>query len=242
MVRMLRGNSATSNESSKYMEGDVADVSDVVRAIQRLAQASYSLSRAEDTEIQEDAEVSKVAMTYGIEKLVAEAALLPMLFRRYTSGHLQALLVAVAVRLSRPLQGETERGVPRAEPTRAVHFARWACGNACCRPGSRAFRTLDKCSCHCGSPQQRLEDGATVGPRWVRSAIVQLRSVRAVSRCSGHRLSRYTRVRMHNRSQRVLRKARPSSLDAFLLEPSRRPSRGNLSKRVETPESIVHES
>ena len=162
-------------------------MSDVVRAIQRLAQASHSLSRVEDTEIQEDAEVSKVTMTYGIEKLVAEAALLPMLFRRHTSGNLQALFVAVSVNMGRPPQGETDGGVLRAESIRAMHSARWACGNARCRPGRRAFETLKKCSCHCGKSQQRLEDGPTVGPRWVRSAIVQLRSVRAVSLCSWDR-------------------------------------------------------
>ena len=56
-----------------------------------------------------------------------------------------------------------------------------------------------------------LEDKAKVKPCWVLSGIEQLRSVCAVSLCSGHRLSRYTRIRMRNGSQRVLRTARPSS-------------------------------
>ena len=43
------------------------------------------------------------------------------------------------------------------------------------------LETLEKCSCHRGSPQERLEDWTTAGPCWVRIGIVQVRSVCAVS-------------------------------------------------------------
>ena len=39
---------------------------------------------------------------------------------------------------------------------------------------------LETCSCHCGSPQESLEDWATVEPCWVRSGIAQVLSVCAV--------------------------------------------------------------
>ena len=45
----------------------------------------------------------------------------------------------------------------------------------------RALEKRKKCPSHCGSPQERLEDQATGGPYWVRSGIVQVRSVCAVS-------------------------------------------------------------
>ena len=55
-----------------------------------------------------------------------------------TNSRLQPSLVA-AVRQGHPSQAETDGGVPRAEPFRAVDLARWACGDACCREALTSF-------------------------------------------------------------------------------------------------------
>ena len=96
---MLCNYSITRHASSKYVKEDVADLCDVVQTTQRLAQASRALSRADQTEIQKVAEVPKDVMRDGTEKLVGEAALLPMLFGKSADGTLLVIFRHYSSRL-----------------------------------------------------------------------------------------------------------------------------------------------